>query len=111
MSNRRDQELDQLFAEYRDSFPDPEPGRNFMPQLWERIESRRNFPALMHRATRGFLTAAAALCMAMGTIAILDNSSRSASFGSYIDALEAHQADSMMAMGEGRADIGEASQR
>ena len=33
--------LDALFTEYRAACPDPEPGADFMPALWRRIEARR----------------------------------------------------------------------
>ena len=33
--------LDALWAEYRAAFPDPESDANFMPMLWQKIESRR----------------------------------------------------------------------
>jgi hypothetical protein len=36
-------ELDQLFASYRTSVPDPEAGVNFMPELWRKIEARQFF--------------------------------------------------------------------
>jgi hypothetical protein len=34
--------LDELFVQYRSACPDVEGGPNFMPQLWQRIEARRN---------------------------------------------------------------------
>ena len=34
--------LDQVFAEYRAAFPDPDASAAFMPGLWQRIESRRS---------------------------------------------------------------------
>ena len=36
-----DDRLNALWAEYRDACPDPESSTNFMPQLWQKIESRR----------------------------------------------------------------------
>src|SRR5262249_56727775 len=33
--------LSGLFAEYRSAVPTPEAGTNFMPALWQKIESRR----------------------------------------------------------------------
>src|SRR5579863_9008766 len=33
--------LASLWAQYRGACPDPEPSPEFMPQLWERIEARR----------------------------------------------------------------------
>lgn len=34
--------LDPLWAQYREACPDPEPSASFMPQMWQRIEARRN---------------------------------------------------------------------
>lgn len=39
--DRMDDKLQSLWREYLDACPDPEPGPNFMPELWRRIESRR----------------------------------------------------------------------
>lgn len=33
--------LGALWAEYRNACPDPEPGSDFMPRLWQKIEARR----------------------------------------------------------------------
>lgn len=38
---KSDNELDGLFAAYRDACPDPDAGPNFMPNLWQKIEARR----------------------------------------------------------------------
>ena len=59
-----DSELSDLFAQYRSACPDVEPGVNFMPELWERIEARRgslwfNFSRLGKNA----LAVSAALCL------------------------------------------------
>ncbi|MDP3000385.1 MAG: hypothetical protein Q8N47_23070, partial [Bryobacterales bacterium] len=60
--NRR---LDGLLVRYRDACPDPEPGPNFMPNLWQAIDSRRSFALSFGRWARGLVTAAAALAMLM----------------------------------------------
>ena len=39
--NRMDDKLQSLWTEYRDACPDPESGPGFMPELWQRIEARR----------------------------------------------------------------------
>lgn len=39
--DRANSKLDALWLEYRSAFPDPEPSANFMPNLWQKIEARR----------------------------------------------------------------------
>jgi anti-sigma-K factor RskA len=39
--NRMDDKLSALWAEYRGAVPDPEPGSDFTPRLWQKIEARR----------------------------------------------------------------------
>jgi hypothetical protein len=57
--------LEGLFAAYRDACPDPEPGGDFMPQLWQKIEAKRAFAYRLKRLARGIITAAAAAALAM----------------------------------------------
>jgi hypothetical protein len=57
--------LDSLFGAYRDACVAPEPSANFMPQLWQRIESRQTFSSFFGRVARGFVTAAVAATLAM----------------------------------------------
>ena len=56
-----DEALDALFASYRAACPDPEPSVNFMPQLWQKIESRERVSRVFTRWTRNLVTAALAL--------------------------------------------------
>ena len=81
--------LDGLFARYRDACPDPEPGPNFMPALWQSIDSRRSFALSFGRWARGLVTAAAAL--AMLTAVFIAMPSRQVSpvyLATYIDVLD-----------------------
>jgi hypothetical protein len=55
--------LDRFFQRYRQSCPDVEPSVNFMPALWQRIETRHSFPFLFRKLGRSFVTASAALCL------------------------------------------------
>lgn len=57
--------LEGLFAAYREACPDPEPGGDFMPQLWQKIEGRRAFSYSLKRLARGVITVAAAAALAM----------------------------------------------
>jgi len=61
-----DDRLQALFAAYRQACPEPEPGADFMPQLWRRVEARRSFRYRLSRMARGIITAAAAAALLMG---------------------------------------------
>jgi hypothetical protein len=61
---RGEDRLDALWAEYRQACPDPEPSANFIPQVWQRIESRR-------RATSSLRHWAEACVMAALTLTLL----------------------------------------
>lgn len=65
MMGRPDEELSRLFRAYRDACPDPLPGADFMPGVWRRIEQRRRFSSSLRRWTGAFVTASAALCVAL----------------------------------------------
>ena len=63
------QQLDALFRAYRLASPDPEPGPNFMPQLWQKIEARERGSAIFARLARSLVSVALALTLLM-TIAV-----------------------------------------
>ena len=54
--------LDQLLVNYRAACPDPEPGANFMPTMWQRIEARRSPVLQWVTMSRRALAGAMALC-------------------------------------------------
>ena len=88
LANNHEHRLDRLFTEYRNACPDPEPGANFMPALWKRIEARRN-PALQWvTLSRRALVGALALCLALGVV--LGTALTSSQFyqSTYIEALD-----------------------
>jgi Na+-transporting NADH:ubiquinone oxidoreductase subunit NqrB len=58
-----DFKLDQLFQTYRAACPEVEPSANFMPNLWQRIESRHSFGFVFKNVARATMTACAALCV------------------------------------------------
>ena len=58
-----DSKLDQLFQSYRDACPEVEPSANFMPHLWQKIESRHSFGFVFQSVARTTMTACAALCL------------------------------------------------
>lgn len=82
-----DDRLDAIFREYREAMPDPEASPEFMPRLWDRIESRRRYTWSLRRWAGGFVTAAAAICM-MAAILIWPNTGNHSVYTStYLDAL------------------------
>lgn len=68
-----EQELDRLFAAYREACEPPEPSADFMPRLWERIEARRSVSYSFARLSRALITAAAAICL---LLVVLQTTSR-----------------------------------
>jgi hypothetical protein len=61
----QEERLNALFRAYGEACVPPEPSANFMPQLWQRIESRQTFSFFFGRVARGFVTAAVAATLAM----------------------------------------------
>lgn len=76
--------LDELFQRYRLACPDIDPGANFMPVLWQKIEARHSFWFTFIRFGRGALTASAALCL---LLVVLNLSSSPQAVASYADAI------------------------
>lgn len=93
-------ELGGLFTEYRAAVPDPEPGVNFMPELWRKIEARQSLMRRVRKLTRVFVGAAAAFSLVFTMIEVIPGASRSEFHGSYVDALAAaNPADNLAALG------------
>ncbi len=63
--------LNALFVEYRNAFPDMDPGPSFMPGLWKRIEARRSANlTVFRRLAQACAVAALALTVIMGAVLI-----------------------------------------
>ena len=60
-----EEQLDRLFAAYREVLPDPDAGPGFTPGVWAKIESRRRYSTLMRRLTGAFVTTAAVLSLVL----------------------------------------------
>ena len=105
-----EQELDELFRAYRQSFDRVDAGSGFMPGVWERIEARRSFAFRVRHLARGFLGATAVLCTVMAGVFVLENRTATDQHESYLDALaSAHATESMLDAMHG--ETGEADQR
>jgi hypothetical protein len=103
--DRLDQDLDRLFAEYREATPAPEASAEFMPRLWGRIEAKRSFVYRLKRVSQ--LTVAAALAASLVAGALIAPLTRDTQVaGSYVDVLaDAHPDDALTAMGGIRIDL------
>lgn len=96
----RDDELNELFREYRAAVPDPEAGANFMPELWRKIEARQSFTLRLRRLTQVFVGAAAAICLLLAMIQVTPGTPSTKLRGTYVDMLtEAHPSDNLASLG------------
>jgi hypothetical protein len=68
MANDSESRLDALFAAYREACPDPEPGADFMPGLWKRIEAARPPVFALAMWSRRVLMMAATLCLLLAAV-------------------------------------------
>jgi hypothetical protein len=99
-NNFHNTELDSLFAQYKSIVPDPEPGANFMPELWRKIEARQGLIVRIKRLTQVFVAAAAAICILFATVLSVPRSTTPEVRGSYIDVLaEAYPTETLAAHG------------
>jgi hypothetical protein len=88
--------LDGLFQSYRVSCPEIEPGPNFMPALWQRIEARHNFWFVFRGLARTTVTASAALCLLLLILNLLVPAQSYLPAPTYTDALMAdHSAENL----------------
>jgi hypothetical protein len=80
-------ELNSIFASYKAAVPDPEASANFMPELWRRIEGRRNLAIRFKKLTQLFMAAAAAMSILFITMLSVPAFSGSDDDGSYVEVL------------------------
>ncbi len=107
MHEHLEPKLDTLLAAYRQACPDPEPGADFMPRLWSRIEARQSIPFAMLRLGRVFVSASAALCLAMVLLLLSPVSQTSAPSISYVEALSISDPHQVMAYADVETDNGD----
>lgn len=91
-----DRTLASLWAKYREALPDPEPSPDFMPELWQRIEARRQATVslLFRRWAEVCVLAAVALSLLVTTL-LIPHSQRSPVYQStYLDVLAAADSSS-----------------
>ena len=93
-------ELDQLFGEYKRLVPDPDPSASFMPELWRKIEARQGLVLRIRRMTQVFVAAAAAICVVFALLLAVPGSDNSGLNGNYVDLLaETHPAETLAPLG------------
>ncbi|HEX4136452.1 MAG TPA: hypothetical protein VHY84_17705 [Bryobacteraceae bacterium] len=87
--------LDELFRAYRAACPAPEPGANFMPNIWARIEAREVSTNWFGRVAKTLVTAALAASMILGMMISSTNQSSAFFNATFVDALRADHASSL----------------
>jgi hypothetical protein len=87
MQRSDEERLDALFQAYKHACAAPEPSANFMPELWQRIESRQSFTFSFRRMANAFVTAAVALSIALGVYTSVSTPGPAYYAQSYIDVL------------------------
>ncbi len=92
-----DHRLQRLFEAYRDACEAPEPGADFMPGIWRKIEARQSVTIFFNRLARGFVASAFAVSLVLGAFVLLPSQQTTGFYsGSYVEAL----ADDQPAGGE-----------
>jgi hypothetical protein len=98
--DRMGDKLNSLLSEYRDACPDPEPGANFMPELWSRIEVRRGLAVstLLRRWTEAWLVATVVFALVISVFLIPSFQEPPALEAHYVDVLSAADSAGDMAV-------------
>src|SRR6266849_2323967 len=93
-SERRSSEEARLDTMFRAYYSACEPGpvsANFMPELWQKIERVQSATFSFQRIAKGFVTAAAALSLALAVVGFFPMHLSSPQYNAtYVDALAAH---------------------
>jgi len=93
-SERRSSEeahLDSLFRAYYSACEPGPVSPNFMPELWQKIERTQSATFSFRRIAKGFVSAAAALSLALAVVCFVPARSSSPAYNAtYVDALGAH---------------------
>jgi hypothetical protein len=88
--NNMDDKLQSLWTEYRDACPDTEAGPEFMPELWKRIDARRqSATSWLRRWAEVCVVAAIAAALVMSTVVIPSYMREPVYESHYVDVLNA----------------------
>ncbi len=81
--------FDALMASYRDALPDRDASPDFMPEMWARIDARRNQTTFFTRMSRALVTFALAASVLCGILVASSNHQAASYFnGTYIEVLK-----------------------
>jgi len=94
-SNDREAHLDELFRAYLEACPNPEPGANFMPNIWARIEAREVSTNWFGRVAKTLVTAALAASLILGMLISSLNQSSAFFNATFVEALRADHASTL----------------
>lgn len=84
-----DSGLDALFQRYRLACPEVEPGPNFTPGIWQKIEARHSFRFVFEQLAKPFMAGSAALVLLLLVLNLMSVQAPHLSAPSYVDALMA----------------------
>jgi len=84
----RSSELDSLLSCYREACGSPKAGANFMPALWQRIDSRRSRTARFESAARALVACAFALSLLLGAFLAYPTQPSAFYSGTFVDAMD-----------------------
>jgi hypothetical protein len=85
-------DLQALFASYRTELPDVEPGPNFMPGVWAKIDPQRSLTYSFRRIARALVTAAVGACLLMSAVLTSINHPQPVN-SAYVDVLDDDTSD------------------
>ena len=89
MGDNLERQFTETMAAYRAACGSPESSANFMPNLWQRIESHRRSAFPWRFWARRFVTAAAAICLVLGAVLVtpVPQNNTTISLAAYLEAL------------------------
>jgi hypothetical protein len=102
--------LDEFFLRYHAACPEIEPGANFMPGLWQKIEARHSFWFVFQGLARTAATASAALCLLLLVLNLVAPTQSYLPAPTYTDALMADHSAETLYFTEGIHSTGSAEQ-
>jgi len=94
-SVKAEDQLNDLFAAYREACGDPEPSVNFMPVMWAKIEAREASSTVFSRFAKTLVTAALGASVLMALLSFYSSQPAQPFEGTYVQALAADHVSDM----------------